>query len=237
MLTLRRTDNGALQTIREVCVLSGLVDTLVAIAKCGAVSLVLPMHWTVEWVEYPTRPSTAASERSGGAPSDADSSSPAPTLHPESLLIRHIVDNALPVHPYIATSALPCYPCVMLVRSVNLSQATGIESGTGQDFTLRGCDARAVLPWSPPWAHGESQSATGILRELEMALERDWGELQSRRAGKFAGQERTLRILRELHEAKSVPVKVKWADSAAPAPVWRTEDAEGTDTVTARCPA
>ncbi|KAI0712837.1 hypothetical protein C8T65DRAFT_829217 [Cerioporus squamosus] len=171
-------DTGAIQVIRESCVLSTLVDTLVTIARCSGISIALPLLWAVEWVT--PLPSSAPVSSTCDPTSDTHPSSGA---HPESILIRHVVDNALSVHPYIATSALPCYPCVMLLRAVNLAQSTGTESGTGRDFMLRGCDAGIVIPWSPPWVG--SEDAKGILRELELGLERDLQKLQNRRPRVF----------------------------------------------------
>ncbi|RPD58037.1 hypothetical protein L226DRAFT_524846 [Lentinus tigrinus ALCF2SS1-7] len=226
--TVEDIDPGAIQVIEDACALSMLVDTLVSLARCGGVSLALPLQWAVEWVEPPApAPAPASSTSSSTSTSTstfASSSSRRTAPHPESVLLRHIVDNALSVHPYIATSALPCYPCVMLVRAVNRAQApspspspspttdssdtgsgtrteTETETETGRDwgfFMLRGCDARAVLPWSHPWAASDLHSvdvdvevdvdvdvdegdrAERVVRELENGLERDLQTLQNR---------------------------------------------------------
>ncbi|RDX43001.1 hypothetical protein OH76DRAFT_1410536 [Lentinus brumalis] len=184
-------DNRAIQVIREACAVSALVDTLVTIAKCGGVSLALPLVWAVEWVSPPSIPIPVSSSSAVVSMPDGHAG---PAQHPESSLIRHIVDNALSVHPYIATSALPCYPCVMLMRSVNLAQSPFTQSGTGCDFMLRGCDAGIVSPWSFPWIGCEEdfEHAEDILRELELGLERDLQLLQDRRPGVTLGDVSTL---------------------------------------------
>lgn len=99
---------------------------------------------------------------------DLDFYSEQSTVHCECLLVAYLLENQIPVYPFIGCTKLSCYACTMYIQAINQT-----FEGQLQSFAVKGSHGKLYLPWSCPDLVGVGQRGIALEKCLEENLLQD----------------------------------------------------------------